>query len=64
MLEWVNDIAKFSDNTYCERRIKKVFNALSLPVSCRETTQLMKEANVLGCYKKNIKQRQTVNTTN
>ena len=32
MLEWVKDIAKFSDNTYGERRIQKALNALSFPV--------------------------------
>jgi hypothetical protein len=32
MLEWVKDIAKFSDNTYGERRIQKVLNTLSFPV--------------------------------
>jgi len=29
MLEWVKDIAKFSDNTYGERRIQKALNALT-----------------------------------
>ena len=33
MLELVKDIAKFSDNTYGERRIKAVLNALSFPAS-------------------------------
>jgi putative transposase len=46
MLEWVKDIAKFSDNTYGERRIQKVLNALSFPVSPRKTAQLMKDAGV------------------
>jgi len=52
MLEWVKDIAKFSDNTYGERRIQKVLNALSFPVSRRKTAQLMKEAGVWVRYKK------------
>ena len=55
MLEWVKDIAKFSDNTYGERRIQKALNALSFPVSRRNTAQLMKEANVWVRYKKKYK---------
>jgi putative transposase len=55
MLEWVKDIAKFSDNTYGERRIQKALNALSFPVSLRKTAQLMKEANVWVRYKKKYK---------
>ncbi|MFT6778252.1 MAG: putative transposase [Paraglaciecola sp.] len=46
MLEWVMDITKFSDNTYGERRIQKVLNTLSFPVSRRKTAQLMKEVGV------------------
>jgi putative transposase len=45
MLEWVKDIAKFSDNTY----------ALSFPISRRKTAQLIKEANVWVRYKKKYK---------
>ena len=55
MLAWVKDIAKFSDNTYGARRIKKVLNALSFPVSRRKTAQLMKEAGVWVRYKKKYK---------
>jgi len=55
MLEWVKDIAKFSDNTYGSRRIQKVLNALSFPVSRRKTRQLMKEAGVWVRYKKKYK---------
>ncbi|MGB1263275.1 MAG: IS3 family transposase [Cognaticolwellia sp.] len=55
MLEWVKDIAKFSDNTYGARRIQKSLNALSFPVSRRKTAQLMKEANVWVRYKKKYK---------
>jgi putative transposase len=55
MLEWVKNIAKFSDNTYGERRIQKTLNALSFPVSRRKTAQLMKEANVWVRYKKKYK---------
>jgi transposase InsO family protein len=46
MLKRVKDIAKFSDNTYGERRIQKVLNALSFPVSRRKTAKLIKEAGV------------------
>ena len=55
MLEWVKDIAKFSDNTYGARRIQKTLNALSYPVSRRKAAQLMKEANVWVRYKKKYK---------
>ena len=55
MLALVKDIAKFSDNTYGARRIKKVLNALSFPVSRRKATQLMKEAGVWVRYKKKYK---------
>ena len=60
MLEWGKDIAKFSDNTYGERRIQKVLNTLSFPVSRRKTAQLMKEAGVGGGIKRNIKPPPTV----
>jgi len=52
MLELVKDIAKFSDNTYGERRIKAVLNALSFPVSRWKVAKLMKEGNVWVRYKK------------
>ena len=55
MLELVKDIAKFSDNTYGERRIKAVLNALSFPVSRWTVAKLMKEANVWVRYKKKYK---------
>jgi len=55
MLDYVKDIAKFSDNTYGARRIQKTLNALSFPVSRRKTAQLMKEANVWVRYKKKYK---------
>ena len=55
MLEWVKDIAKFSDNTYGSRRIQKSLNALIFPVSRRKLAQLMKEANVWVRYKKKYK---------
>jgi putative transposase len=60
ILKWVKDITKFSDNTYGERRIQKVLNTLSFPVSRRKTAQLMKEA-ACGCdIKRNIKPPPTV----
>ena len=55
MLELVKDIAKFSDNTYGERRIKAVLNSLSFPVSRWKVAKLMKEANVWVRYKKKYK---------
>ena len=55
MIDWVKDIAPFSDNTYGERRIQKVLNALGFPVSRHKTAQLMKEANVWVRYKKKYK---------
>ncbi len=55
MIELIKDIAKFSDNTYGARRIKKVLNTMSFPISRRKTTQLMREANVWVRYKKKYK---------
>ncbi|ATG76754.1 hypothetical protein AOR04_03900 [Pseudoalteromonas sp. 1_2015MBL_MicDiv] len=55
MIYCVKDIAHFSDNTYGERRIQKVLNALGFPVSRHKTAQLMKEANVWVRYKKRYK---------
>jgi len=55
MIGCVKDIAHFSDNTYGERRIQKVLNALGFPVSRYKTAQLMKEANVWVRYKKRYK---------
>jgi transposase InsO family protein len=55
MLEWIKDIAEFSDNTYGARRIQKVLNALSFRVNRRKTALLMKEADVWVRYKKKYK---------
>lgn len=55
IIELIKYIAKFSDNTYGTRRIKKVLNTLSFPVSRRKTTQLMREANIWGRYKNKYK---------
>ena len=62
MLQWVKNIAEFSDNTYGERRIQKALNALDFPVGCRKTAQLMKEANVWGRYKKKYKEQPIATT--
>ncbi|MFT6835292.1 MAG: putative transposase [Francisellaceae bacterium] len=42
MIELIKDIAKFSDNTYGARRIKKVLNTLSFPVSRSKIAKLMR----------------------
>ncbi len=55
MLQWVKDIAEFSDNTYGERRIQKALNLLDFAVGRRKTSQLMKDANVWVRYKKKYK---------
>ena len=62
MLQWVKNIAEFSDNTYGERRIQKALNALDFPVGCRKTAQLMKEANVWVRYKKKYKEQPIATT--
>ncbi|MFT6779424.1 MAG: putative transposase [Paraglaciecola sp.] len=46
MLEWIKSAAEYSDNTYGARRMQKVLNALSFPVSRRKVAQLLREANV------------------
>ena len=52
MLDWVKFVAKFSDYTYGSRRIKRVLNALSFPVSRSKAGKLMREAGVWVRYKK------------
>jgi len=59
-IELIKDIAKFSDNTYGARRIKKVHNTLSFPISRRKTAQLMRETNIWVHYKN--KYKATTNT--
>ncbi|MFT5812361.1 MAG: putative transposase [Psychroserpens sp.] len=54
MLKWVKDIAKFSDNTYGERRIQKVLNALSFPASLEKSTA-NERSKYLVPYKKKYK---------
>ena len=55
MLDWVKVVAKFSDYTYGSRRIKRVLNALSFPVSRTKAGKLMREAGVWVRYKKKYK---------
>jgi len=52
MIKLIKDIAKFSDNTYGDRRIEKVLSTLNYPVSRSKIARLMKEANVWVRYKK------------
>ena len=47
---WIKDIARFSDNTYGARRMKRVLNALSFKVSRQKTQKLMEEAGVWVRY--------------
>jgi putative transposase len=55
MIELITDFAKFSDNTYGARRIKKELNTLNFPVSRRKTAQLLRAVNVWVRYKKKYK---------
>ena len=55
MIDLVTDIAKFSNNTYGERRIKATLNAMSFSISRWKVAKLMKEANVWVRYKKKYK---------
>ncbi len=48
MIELVKDIAKFSDNTYGERRIKAVLNALSFSYQSMESSQINERGKCLG----------------
>ncbi len=44
MLEWVQDIAKASGDTYGSQRMKAAMNALGYPISRNKARKLMKEA--------------------
>jgi len=55
MIEWVQDIAKSSDDTYGSRRIKKALNVLGYPVSRDKARKLMREANVQVRHRKKYK---------
>lgn len=46
MIEWVQDIAKSSDDTYGSRRMKVALNVLGYPVSRNKARKLMREAKV------------------
>jgi len=54
-IELLTRMAKSSDNTYGERRMKKALNALGFPVSRYMTAKLMKEAGVWVRSKKKYK---------
>jgi hypothetical protein len=55
IIEWIQDIAKFSGYTYGERRIKASLGALSFPMSRYKVAKLMKEAGVWVRSKKKYK---------
>ncbi len=55
IIEMVMRIAKASDHTYGERRMKKALNALGFPVSRYMAAKLMKEAGVWVRSKKKYK---------
>ena len=55
MIEWVQDIAKSSDDTYGSRRMKKALNALGYPVSRDKARKLMREAKVQVRHRKKYK---------
>lgn len=55
MIEWVQDIAKSSDDTYGSRRMKKALNVLGYPVSRDKARKLMREANVQVRHRKKYK---------
>jgi len=55
MIEFLTRMAKASDHTYSERRMKKALNALGFPVSRYMTAKLMKEAGVWVRSKKKYK---------
>ncbi len=55
IIEWIQDIAKFSGYTYGERRIKATLYALSFPMSRYKVAKLMKEAGVWVRSKKKYK---------
>ena len=55
MLEWVQKLAKASDDTYGSRRMKKALNCLGYPISRSKAGKLMKEANVEVRHRKKYK---------
>ena len=61
MIEWVQDIAKSSKNTYGSRRMKKALNALGYPVSRNKAKKLMAEA---GLKAKQVKKYKVTTNSN
>ena len=55
MIEWVQDIARSSDDTYGSRRMKKALNVLGYPVSRDKARKLMREAHVRVRHRKKYK---------
>lgn len=55
MIEWVQDIAKASENTYGYRRMKTALNVLGYPVGKNKTRTLMKLAGVKAKQQKRFK---------
>jgi len=55
MLEWIQDIAEASDDSYGSRRIKKALNCLGYPVSRNKARKLMWEAGVQVRHRKKYK---------
>ena len=55
MIEWVQDIAKSSKDSYGSRRMKKALNILGYPVSRNKARKLMKEAKVKAKQRKKYK---------
>ncbi|OUS30842.1 transposase [Thalassotalea sp. 42_200_T64] len=55
IIEWIQEIAKFSGYSYGERRIKAALDALSFPMSRYKVAKLMKEADVWVRSKKKYK---------
>ena len=46
IIGYIQDIAKFSGDTYVERRIKAALDVLSFPMSRYKIAKLIKEAGV------------------
>jgi transposase InsO family protein len=55
MLEWIQILAKASDDTYGSRRMKKAMNYLGYLISRSKARKLMKEANVAVRHRKKYK---------
>jgi len=55
MIEWVQDIAKSSKDSYGSRRMKIALNALGFPISRNKARKLMKEAGVKAKQRRKYK---------